>query len=226
MSILTVAIPTYKMEGGLEFLKQSLLRLARQKFKDFEVVISDNSDDNEIEELCKHFGDLNIQYHRNPVKGMAQNTNNAIAMAKGDLVKILYQDDMLFTEDALSEIVKAFGPEDKWLVTGCAHTVNGEDFERPHYASYNEEIHTGKNTIGSPSVLTIRKNGCLFFDETLTWLLDCDLYRRYHDTFGPPKILNSLGVIIRQGPHQVTNLLSDERKKQEEDYMLNKFKHE
>lgn len=221
---LTVAIPTHKMEGGPEFLRHSLKKLRQQRFKDFETVVSDNSDDDEIENVCKEFPELNILYQKYGVKGMAQNTNNAIRLAHSEIVKILYLDDFLLTEDALTEIVEAFTPEVKWLVTGCAHTIDGENYERPHYPSYNRDIHLGNNTIGSPSVLTIRKNGCLFFDEKLTWLLDCDLYRRYFDTYGYPKLVNSLGVIIRQGQHQVTHLLSDERKKEEEVYMSKKFK--
>lgn len=229
MTRITVAIPTHSMQGGAGFLKNNFDILRNQIFKDFDVVISDNSEDDIIENVCKEYSDLlPILYYKNPspLKEMASNTNSAIRFSTGELIKILFLDDFLNGPNALLDISNFFREKDYWLVTGCIHTYDGIHFERMHFPNYHKKIHEGANTIGSPSVLTIRNNGHLLFDESLTWLLDCDLYKRYYEKYGMPRILNSISTVIRQGEHQVTNLLSKERKVKEYDYLIKKYPNE
>lgn len=222
MAQLSVAIPCYEMYGeGAKFLKRNLDMLEKQSFKDFEVVISDNSDTEEIQNLISYY-DLKFNYVKNPLKGISQNTNRAIAESTGEIIKVLYQDDYLATEESLKKIIDNFTPKDNWLVTGCLHLNEGTLFN-PHYPSYNKEIYSGNNTIGSPSVLTIRKGETVTFDDNLTWLLDCDYYARLYKKYGEPKMIYDLNVVIGLGKHQVTNALSEQIKHHEREYMLKKI---
>ena len=102
-----------------ELLSRSFDVLKKQTFKDFEVIISDNSEDDVIENFCKNYQSLNIKYFKNPRKGISKNTNEAMKKAKGKLIKILYMDDYLINENSLQNIVDNF--KGHWLVTGCAH---------------------------------------------------------------------------------------------------------
>lgn len=224
MAKISIALPVYGMKNGEEFLRRNLKKLSVQSFNDFEVVVADNSDDDKMEKVCREFKNLNIRHFYNPNKGMAKNSNEAIKQSKGELIKLLYQDDFMIGNHSLEKIVASFSKDDYWLVTSCGHTVDGETYERPHYPRWNDEIYKGENTIGAPSVLTIRNDGPLLFDENLSWLLDCDLYKRYYDKYGAPKILDELTVVIYQGEHQTTHLLSDEVKIWERDYLVNKYK--
>ena len=210
MKKISVAIPAYEMHGkGPGFLRESFDRLAAQTFHDFDVVVSDNSTTDVIKAVCDEYADrLPIAYFQNPdpKHGMSSNVNNAIRMATGAIIKILFLDDLLFDERSLELVAANFDLEkDSWLVTGCIHTRDGADLFKPHVPRYNDRIHLGKNTIGSPSVLAFKKEKALFFDECLKWLMDCDWYKRMYDTFGAPKIMPEVGVIIRTGDHQVTN---------------------
>lgn len=224
MPKLSVAMPVYEMKDGAKFLRHSLRILKSQTFRDFEVVVSDNSAGDELKNVCRDFSSLEINYFKSDRKGMAPNSNAAIEASKGELVKILYQDDFLSDERSLHEIVDNFISDVNWLVTGCAHLDNEEgEWEDPHMPTYNPEIFLGKNTIGSPSVLTIRNSPPFLFDENLTWLLDCDLYRRLYDEWGEPAVLDVVNVIIRRGEHQMTNLISAERKQWEQDYLIKKY---
>jgi hypothetical protein len=122
------------------------------------------------------------------------------------LIKILFQDDFLYSSTSLEETVQAFDLEkDMWLVTACEHTIDGTTFIRPFYPTYNHNIHRGKNTISSPSVMTIKNDHPLLFDENLLWLMDVDYYKRCYERFGKPKILNTITVVNRVGDHQVSN---------------------
>ena len=61
---LSIAIPTYEFHGfGVEFLRVSLDRLKSQSFTDFEVIISDQSQDSLIKDLCDTYSQvLDIKY--------------------------------------------------------------------------------------------------------------------------------------------------------------------
>ncbi len=212
MNLISICIPTYEMGGkGHIFLKQSLDILTGQSFKDFNVIISDHSKDNLVEGVCSEYGKkLRINYYKNNEKYgcSSANVNNAISKADGRLIKILFQDDLLFNADSLKQIADNFDVNnDKWLLTGCIHSEDGINFFKPFFPKYNSLIHLGNNTISSPSVLTIKNDRPLFFDEKLIWLMDCDYYKRCFNEFGEPKILEEINVVNRIGPHQISNTL-------------------
>lgn len=194
MPKISCVIPIHDMQGGDFFLWRLVNSIMKQTYKDYEIII--------------------IKEGR-----MAENTNAGLHKAIGELIKILYLDDYFAHPDALKEIVDNFKGSDNWLVTGCLHQQQGEEPKNPHYPSYNPKMRQGINTIGSPSVLTIRNEGKLFFDQNLSWLLDCELYSRYYKKYGEPKILNDLNVILGLGAHQMTNLMSEEDKKLEFKYL-------
>lgn len=148
---------------------------------------------------------------------MPENTNAGIRKARGKLIKILYLDDTLAHEHALIDIINAFyhNPEAKWLIQSANNNPH------PHMTA---DIETGNNKLGSPSALTIRRDVGMFFDEKMTWLLDCDYYARLYDTYGDPIILDDkIGINICEGDHQVTHTLSDEAKLAEHNYLQNKY---
>lgn len=217
---LSVAIPTHSMLLADYFFKRCLDSLWNQSFQDFEIVVTDNSEDDSIEKICEWYK-TGIRYYRNPNKGMAQNTNEAIRCSEGEFIKILYMDDYMAHDEALLRIIKKLN--NGWLVTGCTHTINGEDFFKPHIPKYSENIHLGNNTIGSPSVLTIKNEDPILFDEEMTWLLDCDYYRRMYEKYGEPTILKDINVVMGIHDGQATNTMGDQRKLQENIYIRNKY---
>lgn len=196
---ISVVIPVYEMHGkGEKFLKRALESTKSQTFKDYDIIVSDNSSGNKLKNLCK-----DLIYIRNPWRiGMAANTNFALTSASGQLIKILYQDDYLAHNGALQEISDNFTESDSWLVTACSNNPN------PFYSV--------NNTLGSPSCLTIRNIEPLLFNEKLKWCLDLDYYHRMYKKFGEPKILLNSGVVIGLGSWQETNNLSEEIKRKEE----------
>lgn len=195
--LVSIAIPIYDMPNKDFFLKRCLDSIREQTYTNYEIVITEKGK-------------------------MAENTNAAIKESTGDIIKIMYMDDYFAHPDALKRIVEAFNGN--WLVTGCMHdSQDNPDLFNPHFATYNDQIHTGANTIGSPSVVTIKNGLDIYFDEEMTWLLDCDFYKRINDKYGAPVILDNINVIIGVGDHQMTHLMGDEVKYNEHEYMLKKY---
>lgn len=233
MKHISVAIPAYEMHGkGPAFLAESFERLLTQKFTDFDVVVSDNSETSVIKDVCDQYTEkLTITYVKNddPFHGMSSNVNNALKHATGKIIKILFLDDFLLDENSLQLVANNFDlSHDTWLATGCLHTKDGADLFNPHAPKYNDKIHLGKNTIGSPSVLAIKNEKVQLFDTHLKWLMDCEYYKRLHEIFGAPKLVAAPAVVIRTGDHQVTrtevtkNLIRFEREYVEEKHSLPK----
>jgi glycosyltransferase involved in cell wall biosynthesis len=208
---LSIAIPIHGMERGDYYLQRCLDSILEQSFQDYEVVITDNSDDEKLERIIRTYA-MPIRYIENPRKGMAPNTNEAIKASKGQLIKLLYMDDYLAHKDALKDIVGAF--RGYWLVTPA------DNNRKPHYT---QDIHLGNNKLGSPSALTILNEEPLLFDEEMTWLLDCDYYKRMFERFGLPVILDKVGVKMGIHEGQMSYLLTDEEKNLEQRYMINKY---
>lgn len=208
--LISICIPTYEMGGkGPSFLAESFDILIKQTLTDFDIVISDNAEDGSIKKVCTEYAErLPIHYYKHEgAKEMCANTNNAMQNATGSIIKILFMDDFLYDENSLKLIKDNFNLEkDHWLATACTHTKDGKTFLHTHYATYNNYIHYGKNTIGAPSVVAVKNENLVFFDSQFKFTLqDCDYYKNLYKKFGEPKIINDVGVVIRLHKNSVTN---------------------
>lgn len=192
----SIVVPVYDMPNGEFFYRRLVQSLDEQTFTDWELVVTKEGK-------------------------MAENTNAGIKRSKGKYIKILYMDDYLAHPDSLQVLSDALDaePDKQWLVSGCKHDPG----THTHLPTWNDEIQFGVNTIGSPSVLTIKNEEPLLFDENMTWLLDCDLYRRYYDLYGEPIFLNDINVTIGIHEGQSTHLMGDEIKLKEHQMMQEKY---
>lgn len=224
----SVVIPATNMDNGKYFLQRNLNSVLKQAFRDFEVIITNDSDNAEIEEWIDEtfIGNIypdnpRVRYFANTEKkGMANNTNYAIDQAEGQLIKILYQDDYFYDERSLWDIVRHFTAYTMWMVSPCVHDSGNGVYFNEHHPYYSES----ENTIGSPSVLTFRREITDRFDPQFGWVLDLDLYKRLFRKYDKPKILNKVNVVIGTGSHQETNKLTNERKQLEHLALKEKYK--
>ena len=187
----SIVVPFHWMKNWQFFLTRCLESIEKQTFKDYEVV------------LIKH-------------STMPVTSNRVIESAKGEIVKVLYMDDVLADENALQRIVDCFQDDTEWLITGCDNNLS------PYWT---DDIETGNNKLGSPSCLSFRNHfeDNLMFDEEMSFLLDCDFYKRMYEKYGLPKILEGKNVIMGIGDHQMTNILTDQEKQEEFDYLAKKY---
>lgn len=202
---ISIVIPYHDMENAEFFLKRNIDSIMSQTFKDYEIVLTKDGK-------------------------MAENTNSGIKRARGELIKILYLDDYLAHPNVLKHIITRFDifKEAEWGISSASDNI---------YPEWTDDIETGNNTLGSPSALIFRNHfeENLLFDERLSWLLDCDYYKRLQSKYGVyPTLLGSakgllpeneaeIQIIIGKGEHQMTHILTDEQKLAEHDYMRKKY---
>lgn len=225
----SIAVPTYEYGGkGVEFLTHSFSKMAEQTFKNFEVVISDHSLNDEIEKLCNEWSTiLKIRYIKNDHgRGIiSPNINVAMKHCDGEYIKILFQDDFLYDSLSLMQIYDFIKNERDvtWLATSFYHSTDGINMYRPLVPEWNEHIWTGKNTMGCPSGICIKNSNILYFDEDLNWMMDVDYYKKMFDKHGQPKILIDFTVVNRTWGERLTDTINEETRLNEVRKMIDRY---
>lgn len=100
----SLIIPTIGRIKELEILLESL---KKQIFKDFEVIVIDQNEHDQILNLIYKFNSfLKIKYHRSKIKGLSHNRNQGILYANGNI--LCFPDDDCEYPDNLLQIVHNF----------------------------------------------------------------------------------------------------------------------
>ena len=231
---LSIAIPTYESKSrGAEFLNDLLRTIEIQTFKDFEVVISDHSINNELLKVVDQYVQkFKIVYVKNEeLRGNGPaNTNNSIENCSGKIIKVMFQDDFFYDDEALEKIYNAFESDTKWLLCGCNHTRNdGNSFYGDLYPAWNNDILNGVNTISSPSVLATRREVFekVKFDPNLVMMMDCEFYYHVKEIYGDPVYYHDVLVSNRVHNDQISSmyLKEDYQKKFNSELLYCKKKH-
>jgi glycosyltransferase involved in cell wall biosynthesis len=89
----SILIPAFRPTWINEAIQSALA----QTFTDFELIISDDSADDEVEKLVSTWSDRRLQYFRNPRPGApGGNRDFLISRARGEYIKFLFDDDFLY----------------------------------------------------------------------------------------------------------------------------------
>jgi len=210
---MSVCIPAYEMGGkGAEYLNVALQSLASQTLSSLEVIVSDQSSDAAVLDVCTAWQDrlplCYIKNHESP-RGSAHNTNHAMRSARGEIVKILFMDDFLIATDALQQIADAFeNTAVGWCLCGSELRIFGEAVRRRIVPRLSPMLPLGHNTVGHPSVLAVRRQAMPMFNPAFDWLMDVDYYTQCHLLLGTPAIIAKPLVAIRLHPDQQSRKLS------------------
>ena len=104
--LISIAVPAY--QTPVEFLKQMIESLISQTYTGWELCIANASPDNEeMQRVLADYSAKDVRVRFCSLKenlGIAENTNRAFAMAKGEFMGLLDHDDLL-APNALYEIV-------------------------------------------------------------------------------------------------------------------------
>lgn len=179
-----ICIPTYQK---VDYIKRLLDSIRIQTYKEFIVVISDDTEDSSIEEMIIDYQDIKIDYNRNTQKlGATYNTNNAINIAQKynpEFIKIMHQDDYFSECDSLFKMVKVIknNPDVDLVFVASIDQLPNRSYERLLTEQQWQELKNDYrnlyifNYIGGPSTTIVRNNGILM-DSNLVWFVDVEWY--------------------------------------------------
>lgn len=190
----SICIPYHDTSTTAIHLARLLHSLSKQTFTDYEIILTKEGK-------------------------MAENTNASIKRAKGKVIKVMYIDDYFIGEDSLFVMLNALTQSNhlrgnKWLIVGADNNP---------IPKWTDDLEKGNNKLGSPSALMFYNDNPPLFDEKMSWLLDCDLYKRMDKLWGRPTILEGNYIGIGIHPNQVSNTMSNEEKQAEHNYINKKY---
>jgi glycosyltransferase involved in cell wall biosynthesis len=183
---ISICIPAYKRT---HFLKRLLLSIENQSYTNYEVIISDDSNDHSVEELLKDFnGKFEIKYFKNEkALGTPANWNHAISKATGQWIKLMHDDDWFANQHSLEKFALATNNNIKKFIFS-AYTNRTELTNDIEKKFFNENLKTSilknpllllaKNIIGPPSVTLFHNSIKEKYDEGLKWRVDIEYYIR------------------------------------------------
>lgn len=113
--LFSILVPAYETEPV--YLKGMIASVLEQTYPLFELIIADASLSDKVENTVEETADERIRYCRlSKNNGISANTNEALALARGDYVGLLDHDDLL-TPDALFQMSEAIEECKKRQVT-------------------------------------------------------------------------------------------------------------
>lgn len=233
--LVSICIPTYKQT---EYLKKCLESLLAQDFKDYELIISDDTPDDSIEQFLKTIlKDHSYTYTRNiPALGMPENWNSAIKKAEGKYIKIMHHDDFFTQSDSLRLMIEEierqqasflFCQTDVWYSKTNTHRIHSISNKQLSLLKTKPEFLFFKNMIGAPSATLCINNKAFSYDKNFKWLVDIDFYMQY--LFSTQKVIHLNKPLISTAHDtvgQVTGSVIDDNNLQIREHVLlfNKIK--
>jgi glycosyltransferase involved in cell wall biosynthesis len=184
---ISVCIPAYKR---VEYLKRLLDSISAQRFRNFEVIVTDDSPSGDVRMLCREYeNSFPITYYKNEVtKGTPENWNEAVRHATGEWIKLMHDDDWFASPDSLGEFAKATETasaqsffysayQNVYEVSGKKEIVRINEF-RKRKLEQDPVTLFSSNVIGPPSVTLVKKEQMPRYDDKMIWLVDIDFYIR------------------------------------------------
>jgi glycosyltransferase involved in cell wall biosynthesis len=197
-------------------LRRLLDSIRIQTFKNFEVIVSDDSPDDSINNLIKEYStQFRLLHFKNPVPlGTPANWNFAISKASGEWIKLMHDDDWFADENSLqvfAETAKLHYNKNVLIFSGFSEIKNNRLKNKYIITALEKKLLTKsplnllkKNFIGHPSTTLIKNNISQWYDEKTKWVVDIEFYIRYlkqSDFIPINKVLINIGV----SNEQVTN---------------------
>ncbi len=184
---ISICIPAYK---NIAFLERLLHSIAIQSFTDYEVIITDDSPDESVEQFILSYNfPKQIQFKKNiPALGTPENWNEAIKHARGKWIKLMHNDDWFAHEDALKTFYKATlaHPQCSFFFSAFQnvnyHTGNKEVVRCTLFDSFVlrlNPLHLFRRVyVGNPSCTLLRRDIDLFYDNRFKYVVDFEYYIR------------------------------------------------
>jgi glycosyltransferase involved in cell wall biosynthesis len=226
----SICIPAYEYNGFGSFLLNRLFEsILQQSFTDFEVVVSDQSLNDDVKNVCKNWSDkFEIKYLKNDLNGKSSyNINNAIKNASGKFIKPMWMDDLFLNWRCLENIFENLSENVLWGAVDFIHLDDDKKFSNYMIPAFTKDILKGNNRIGGPSVCFF-KNDETLFDENLIWFMDCDFYYRLNQKspgkFIADKVPGVISSIERKFGSVTQTLINKNIIDAEAAYLLEKFK--
>ena len=187
---ISICIPAYKNPSYLIRLLDSI---KIQTYRHFEVILTDDSPDDVLSEICNHYLPyFTLKYFKNKENlNTPENWNESVKLASFEWIKIMHDDDWFAGEDSLSLFADAIVAHSGANFFFSAYTNIYEGTSKlklmrlstiwKKILRLNVESLISRNVVGPPSV-TLYLKTALNYDRSMKYVVDIDFYTEYLKT--------------------------------------------
>jgi glycosyltransferase involved in cell wall biosynthesis len=210
----SICIPTFNSEFLLRKLLDSILI---QTYCNYEIIISDDSTNNEVYSFYKSLSDNRIVYFRHKsIISSTENWNFALKQAVGKYKILVHHDDYFYNHSVLEKIYNEDLKNGEMMI----YFLNFLNEDKSHKFYYNKfsinhifnnpEDLLYVNYFSSPSCLVLNNKVDLLYNEKLTWLVDVEFYIRLFRKYKKIKLIRNASMVIGigAGGDRITNSIT------------------
>jgi len=208
--LISICIPAYKRPENIHRLLSSI---DIQTFKNYEIIITDDSADDSLINVLAKYKHLAIRYYRSQKPlGTPANWNYCISLAKGEWIKIMHDDDWFVDERSLSTFVEATSKGKRFIVSRYFNVFSSGKKKLPGFPPGSKAkilqvpmLLLAKNVIGPPSVTLVHHTVKEQYDTFMKWRVDIDYYIRILSKEKEFEVIDKPLVNVGISESQVTN---------------------
>lgn len=207
---ISICIPAYKRPQNIDRLLRSI---SIQTFRDYEIIITDDSPDDSLKPVLQKYGQLPILYYKNErALGTPANWNKSISLAKGAWIKIVHDDDWFVDENALAAFAEATSKNRRFISCRYFNVFESGKKEMPAFPDHWKDriirqpmTLLATNVIGPPSVTLIHSSIKEEYDTFLKWRVDMEYYVRILSKEKEFELIDKPLINVGISETQVTN---------------------
>ena len=181
MITFSIIIPTYNQ---LPLLKRALESVLHQQDADYEVIVTDDSDNEEIATYIQSIDNQSVKYfHHKSAGSAADNWNFGLSKAEGQYVIVMHHDEALTGSNHLNLTAQALADADV-VIADVEVTDDGRKSSRwlSHFTKKWGIRHPEwlflQNAIGPTACIAFKNLQQQPFNPKLRWLVDIEWYYR------------------------------------------------
>lgn len=208
--LISICIPAYKRP---HYLRRVLESITIQTFRSFEVIVTDDSDDDAVQNVITEYESrLPLKYHRNvPALGTPRNWLKGAELAQGEWIKIVHDDDWFFCADSLQHLADGTTGTARLIFSGydILREKDGTTVRRllsqAQFSKYLKKpflVFDG-NLLGPPSILMTHRTVKETYRPDMKWYVDQEFYIRALKLY-PAAYVPKVAMVISHNDSQVT----------------------
>lgn len=178
----SIVIPAYR---NLSMLIRLLNSIRMQSYTDYEVIITDDTPGQEVEEYISSQQRSIVYRHNIPSLGSPKNWNFGLELCQGQYIKPMFTDDFFSESDSLQKMVNLLDQNPTSDIAFCGSWQVSDNGRYARAITHSQAKKLKKdfryiyaaNVIGAPSAVIFRKCS-VRFNTDLVWLVDVDFYLR------------------------------------------------
>ena len=175
----SIIIPTY---NNLELLRNALSYIQAQTYRDYEIIVVDDSTNNDISNYLLNCRDVRY-YHNIPSLGAVRNWNYGLSLANGEYVILHHHDEFIEDLDHLRVIVNILDKYDV-VISNIKICIDKKEQKLPvplivkKFFLKMPSMLLFNNVIGPCACVAFKKKYYVYLDQELTWKVDSEWYYR------------------------------------------------